>query len=183
MNTAFAFCGPIGSGKSSVSKAFAARIGAGWNSFGNTVKQIVDEAGLPLTRETLQRVGEELVQKNPTEFCNRVISGAQLGSATPVVIDGIRHISILELLRSLIFPRSFACIYVESPLQLRLQRVKQRDGVSVERLAVLEKHSTEVEVQKQLRDRADLIIQNSDSLEQCVNEIRDWAAEKKLLPS
>src|SRR6266852_1814791 len=99
MKPLFAFCGPIGSGKSSVSRAFAQVIGSAWNSFGATVREIAAERGLPLNRESLQEIGAAEVSKNRITFCRRVIDRAGADPRQGIVIDGLRHIDILEELR------------------------------------------------------------------------------------
>jgi len=175
MKYAFAFCGPIGSGKSSVSKLFATTIDAGWNSFGSTVKEIAIERGLPTNREGLQSLGAQLVKEERSAFCRRVVAKATYGRGSTIVIDGLRHIDIAMELQSIINPQALACVYVDAPRALRMERVRARDGVSAEQLELLELHSTEVEVEARLRSFAGLIADNAGPVGECVDSIVRWA--------
>ena len=173
MNTIFAFSGPIGSGKSSVSKLFASKIGATWVGFGATVKKIALERKLPTDRESLQKLGASLVKDEAESFCSRVVVEI---SDKPAVIDGLRHISILEALRDLLKPRNVKCIYVDTPLDIRLNRVKLRDGLTSEQLSKLGMHSTEIQVDHDVKSVADFVAANRNSVEECVDSIVAWTS-------
>jgi dephospho-CoA kinase len=175
MNTLFAFSGPIGSGKSDVSKRFAEIVGAKRNSFGSTVREIAIERGLPVSRGDLQALGALLVASERDGFCRRVVAIALNDLASPIVIDGLRHVEVLAELKRIVNPRMVRCIYVDAPPLVRLERVGLRDGLSQSALAELERHSTEVEVEQHLRARSDYIAENSGSLEDCVNGLVSWA--------
>src|SRR5664280_1247613 len=138
MNKYFAFSGPIGSGKSSVSKLVASRIGAGWIGFGATVKEIAVERRFPIHREGLQILGAELVANERGLFCRRVIDGAMKSNKEVIVIDGLRHPEVLRELRTVVGSDSLLCVYIDAPQALRLERVKVRGGISAEELAELE---------------------------------------------
>jgi dephospho-CoA kinase len=181
MKHTFAFCGPIGSGKSSVSKLFAMRVGAIWNSFGTTVREIALERRLPTNRESLQNLGALLVKDERSSFCSRVIGKTTSGSAGAGVIDGLRHIGVLDELRRDISPQQLVCIYVDAPRSVRLERVKQRDGLTEEQLSDLERHSTEIEVEHRLKKASDFIADNEVSVEQCVDSIVQWTQQRNLL--
>jgi len=161
--------------------AFATRVGAGWSSFGNSVRQIVSERGLPLTRTTLQQVGATLVQDNPEELCNHVLKEAKSASTSMSVIDGVRHVKILEQLRVMVAPRSVACVFIDAPIDLRLKRIQERDGASAAQFMELEKHSTEVEVQVLLKRHANIVVTNLSSIDKCVDQIVSWAVETKTV--
>src|ERR1022692_651447 len=151
MNHLFVFCGPIASGKSSISKLFATRVGATWNGFGSTVRKIALERGLATDRESLQCLGAVLIKDETVIFCSRVIELAVNAPNKPAVIDGLRHLTILQELRHMFNPRKVVCMYIDTPLAIRLERVKKRDDISPKQLAKLEMHSTEVEVEHQLK--------------------------------
>jgi|ERR1017187_951538 dephospho-CoA kinase len=180
MNHLFAFCGPIGSGKSSVSKLFATKHGATWSGFGATVREIALERGLATDRGSLQCLGATLVKNEAGTFCRRVIALTARASDKPAVIDGLRHIAILQELRHILNPRKVVCIYVDAPLTIRLERVKKRDGLSPDQLARLEMHSTEVEVEHRLKGIADFVVDNQKSVAECVDSIMDWMQRSGL---
>jgi dephospho-CoA kinase len=175
MSVLFAFSGPIGSGKSNVSKLFAERIGAKRNSFGGTVREIATERGLPVGRTDLQALGAILVASERDGFCRRVVAVALNDVLSTVVIDGLRHVEILAELKRIVDPRIVRCVYVDAPLSIRLERVRLRDGLSQSELVELQRHSTEVEVEQHLRAKSDYIADNSQTVGDCVERVIEWA--------
>lgn len=175
MKPIFVFCGPIGSGKSSVSKIFAKQIGAKWNSFGSAAREIAQERRVANNREELQKLGAQLIENEREMFCKRVLSPV-LGSGNEYgVIDGLRHADVLGELRVLVNPRKFICIYVDVSSEVRLARVGKRDGLNAAELEKLDNHSTEVQVKSELRKLADFIADNNGTPEDCVAHIVAWA--------
>jgi len=175
MKTAFTFSGAIGSGKSTVSSRFAQRLGAKWNSFGNTVRRIAAEKGIEPSRENLQRLGAAAVEANQEAFCRKVIDGAEGGAEDFIVIDGVRHERILECLRVLVSPTPLLAVFVDTPQQIRLERLRTRDGLSMAQITELQRHSTETEVETKLRAKANFVASNAGRVEDCEDELLRWA--------
>jgi dephospho-CoA kinase len=173
MKPLFVFCGPIGSGKSSVSKLFAKQIGAKWNSFGNATREIAGERDVPNKREELQELGAYLIEHERELFCKRVLAPVLGDGAEYGVIDGLRHADVLHELRALVSPRTIICVYVDVTPEIRLSRVEKRDGLNVEGLAKLDSHSTEIQVKTELRKLADFVADNNGTPEECVVRIAD----------
>jgi dephospho-CoA kinase len=169
-----AFSGSIGSGKTSVSKLIASALGYGWNGFGSTVKRIAAERSIPIKREALQFLGADLIAKAPEAFCTRVVDEARQAKDTPVVIDGLRHAHIRDLLRGLSAPRKLLCIYVDVADDIRFKRLAERDGLSALEIQTIEGHSTEIEVNKDVRRFADFVVANNNELPQTVHAILAW---------
>jgi cytidylate kinase len=153
-----AFSGSIGSGKTSVSKRVASALGYGWNGFGSTVKRIAAERAIPINREALQSLGADLIANNPEAFCARVVDEARQAKDSPLVIDGLRHAHIRDVLRGLSAPRKLICIYVDVADDIRFNRLAERDGLSVLEIQTIERHSTEIEVNKELPQTVDAIL-------------------------
>jgi cytidylate kinase len=174
MNADLVFSGKLGSGKTAVSKMLAARIGARWNGFGATVKRIAAERELQIERHVLQVLGEELVQKSPDAFCRRVIAEAIPQSGTTLVLDGLRHLSILEQLRKLLSPRRVILIFVDVQEPIRLERILKREDCDLHTLKELESHSTEIQVMTELRSSAESIVDNSGALASTVEGIQNY---------
>jgi dephospho-CoA kinase len=177
MKPAFTFSGAIGSGKSTVSSQFARRIGAKWNSFGNTVRRIAAEQGIDPSRQNLQRLGAAAVEMNQEELCRKVIEGTEGGDEDYLVIDGVRHERILDCLRKSVSPRTLVAVFVDSPEQIRLERLRTRDGLSMDQITELQRHSTETEVETKLRTRADIVVSNAGRVEECENALFRWAKD------
>ena len=57
--------------------------------------------------------GEELEGLDSETFCKKVLTSATWNSGDPIVIDGIRHVRMLNDLRKIVAPspllRSFGC--------------------------------------------------------------------------
>jgi dephospho-CoA kinase len=139
------------------------------------------ERGLATDRESLQRLGAVLVKNETTSFCHRVVELSANAPDKLAVIDGLRHVAILQELRRILNSRKVLCVYVDAPLTVRLERVKKRDGLSPEQLAKLEMHSTEVEVERQLKGISDFKANNETSAAECAKSITDWTQRNGLL--
>jgi cytidylate kinase len=174
MHANLVFSGKLGSGKTTVSKLLAAKLGARWGGFGVTVKRIATEQGLPFDRNTLQTLGEHLVTKTPETFCRTVISEAEPSIGQGLILDGLRHISILGHLRQILLPFPVIPIYVEVAEPIRIKRIISRDAHNLQILDRLESHSTEIEVIAALRESAQLCADNSESPETTVEGIVYW---------
>ncbi len=101
-NLVVAFAGRIGAGKSSVSAAVAEVLGLRLASFGGFVRKTATERGMDHSRESLQAVGEELEAKAAAQFCRAVLDDAGWNAGKPVVVEGIRHVRILDTFKSLV---------------------------------------------------------------------------------
>jgi len=157
-----------------VSKLFAKEISAKWNSFGSATREIAGERNVPIKREELQELGAHLIEHERELFCKRVLAPVLGDGEEYGVIDGLRHANVLHELRALVSPRKIVCIYVDVSLEMRLERVRKRDGLDAEGLAKLDSHSTEVEVKTELRKLADFIADNNGTPEECSSLILKW---------
>src|SRR4051812_46776907 len=102
-----AFSGGIKGGKSSVSREVAARLEWPRVGFGDEVRSVVRSRSLdPCDRDTLQAVGQELVDTNARGFCQHVLSqaGSRWIPGGDLIIDGLRHVEVATALRELVKP-------------------------------------------------------------------------------
>lgn len=153
-----AFAGRIGAGKSSVSAAFAADLGWKFASFGAFVRKTATERGMDLSRESLQAVGAELEAKDAALFCRAVLDDAGWNAGESVVVEGIRHVRILDTLKSLVAPKPVFLVYLEAPEELRRNRLQERGVREAQYLERAESHSTERDVIAELPQLADLVL-------------------------
>ena len=93
-----AFSGKVGSGKSSVSAAVAQKLGWARVGFGDYVRKVALTQHLEATRQTLQDLGQHLLDTDARAFCEAVLAQAPI-SSSPLVIDGVRHEHVLQLLK------------------------------------------------------------------------------------
>jgi dephospho-CoA kinase len=175
MNTiAIGFAGKIGSGKTTLSSKVSETLAWPYVSFGNHVRNVARQRGLDESREVLQEIGASLVSSDPGLFCREVLSQADWQPGLPIVIDGIRHVEVVEVLRRLIAPSSLRVVYIEVADGVREARLPEEGINNATQLMQIETHSTEVQVRTVLPESADLIVDGSKELDDLVNEIVDW---------
>lgn len=157
-NLIVTFAGRIGAGKSSVSAAVAEALGLKLASFGGFVRKTATERGMDHSRESLQAVGEELEAKDAAQFCRAVLDDAGWNAGKPVVVEGIRHVRILDTLKSLVAPQPVFLVYLQAPDELRRARLQERGAQEAQYLERAETHSTERDVIAELPQLADLLL-------------------------
>jgi dephospho-CoA kinase len=163
---AIAFSGQIGSGKTSLSLAVADALQCPRVSFGLQVREEARHRGLDDSRETLQRLGETLILNHKESFCRSVISQARPNSHAPLLIDGVRHIEVLELLRNLLAPRRLVLVHIALDQEVRSTRLAGD-------ASAWDSHSTELQVPIALQAHADLILDGTHALATlCLNVVR-----------
>src|SRR5437764_382109 len=119
MSTVLAVSGKIASGKSTLASTFANEVGWPYVSFGDYVRQIARQRGLEDTREVLQEIGDELIRQNLEGFCRSVLAQADWKPGQPLVIDGVRHFEVDDLLRRMVGPSKYVLTYVSVDDQTR----------------------------------------------------------------
>jgi dephospho-CoA kinase len=130
-----AISGPIASGKSSIATLLAQRLAWPCVSFGGFVRQTARARRLPESREILQPIGAELINSDPRTFCLGVLSQAKLKSSSSIVLDGVRHLEVIPMLRELTAPAEFVLVFVDTLPEVRRFRLRQRgpeDDTSIE---------------------------------------------------
>jgi dephospho-CoA kinase len=168
-----AFSGAIASGKTSVSTTVARLLGCPRVSFGEQVRRVAEEQGLPASREQLQALGESLVREQPGDFCRAVLRQADWRPETGLVIDGVRHSEILDELRALVRPCELRLVFINADKHTRAARRPGR-GETPEGLSALDAHSTERQVLGALPKIADLLVDGTRDIEVLADEIVRW---------
>jgi dephospho-CoA kinase len=169
------FTGRIGSGKTTISSMIAERLGWPRVGFGEYVRKIAWSRGLAESREILQELGESLFSSDPEQFCRAVLAQVSWKQGEPLIIDGIRHVAVVNQLRHLVSPARFQLIYVVLNESVREARLLERDRMDVELLPCIDSHSTERDVRSELLNRADLIVDGSQSKDEIVDQIINCA--------
>lgn len=168
---AVAIAGRIAAGKSSVSTDLASRLGWKRASFGDFVRSVAAQRGLDASREVLQKIGEELEATDRAMFCKDVLEFARWNNGDPVVIDGIRHVRILEEIKRILDPQRLLFVYLDAADAIRKARFTARESSNADVLTAVETHSTEVDVVSKLPDLADLRLSNDDGTVQDLVEM------------
>jgi len=152
----------IGAGKSTLARALAEVSGLPIVSFGQYVKSIATERKLPLSRENLQTVGEELVANDPKEFTRRAL--ASVDSRIGAIVDGLRHQTVLTEIRSWAPDLPVALIFIQVADEIRLERLTAR-GMSANEIFRANNHPMELALEEQLLPLADLVLDGTISAE------------------
>jgi predicted kinase len=147
--------GPVRSGKSTLAKHVVERFGGIRVGFGDAVRQRTRMLGLPDERSFWQQVGEEWVTSDAEGLCDATLAPA--AEETLVVVDGLRHRSVYDLLRARAGGRRVVLVFVDADVSVRRDRLAA-DRISVSDAAIGQvlTHSTEAEL-PWLRGRADIV--------------------------
>ncbi|MBK7534009.1 MAG: AAA family ATPase [Myxococcales bacterium] len=160
--------GGIGSGKTQVSRQLAERLGWKRASCGDYVRTVAQSRGLGVDRDQLQALGESMIATDIPGFCTGLLAYATWSVGQPLVVDGIRHVAVLERLRQEVAPVPLVLCHLGTADEVRTTRLASVRRSDADRLATLDEHSTEVEVKAGLRDAADLVLDGSFTVETIV---------------
>ena len=176
-----AFSGKIGSGKSSVSKAVAQSMGWARVSFGDYVRQVAQQQNLGDSRQVLQDLGEHLFENDALVFCMAVLGQAP-ADCSGIVVDGIRHTLVLDIIKKLAQPQRLVHIHITLDEEEREDRIKFREGIQSElELERMDNHSTEIQVYKTLPQIADMTVDSADNIDKIVENISEWLKKENKL--
>lgn len=170
--------GKIASGKSSLARTLSSAYGCPYVSFGDEVRRVAGERNLPDSREILQAIGAELVATKPVEFCEAVLAQSSWTKSRCMIIDGIRHVQIVEILRRMVAPSGLRLVFVETPEDVRDERLARESVRNAEARHRIEQHSTEAQVDSILAQMADLVVDGTKPVDQLVTEIKNSLASQ-----
>jgi dephospho-CoA kinase len=164
--------GRIGSGKTTLASELATRIGCPLASFGEFVRSVARTRNLESTDRTiLQDLGDELIAEGWKSFVDAVLIQAGYSSG-PVVIDGIRHRSAIETLRSLLEPTPLVVVAVDISDDERRERLRER-GLESDDINSADAHANESEVDAVIR-AADLVVPAHLSVDDTCSTVMEW---------
>lgn len=164
MDTKICVAGKICSGKSTLAKRIAEHTGYTLVSFGGVLKDHLVKSDLPVTRESLQRIGQELIdQLGYDGFLQWSIEHSpQIQWNGPLIVDGLRHGVVYTRLVEM-FPRS-VLVYCVCDLEMQLARLMARDQISENEARRILSHETEQYV-SELELQANLFFRPGDQME------------------
>ena len=177
MSLLLCFSGQIGSGKSSVSTAVAEALGWRRTGFGEYLRgEIARLGGSPDDREALQDLGQKLVDDDATAFCRNILVAGGFRPGDDFVIDGIRHVSIFEILAMVSKPTQARLLFLGAHETTRIARVGVRDDAHD--FARASTHRVEAELHDLLPQRADGVV-NADQpfdgvVSDCLDLVKRW---------
>jgi adenylate kinase family enzyme len=162
-----AIAGRIGSGKTTISRKLAVAFNCEQASFGDYFRGLAASLGLdPRDRELLQKIGAEQVLLSPLAVCRQVLQKLnwRAENKESLVVDGMRHLEVLNALRQAVSPLPVVLVYVEEiPSCSSLKIPKDISGV-------YRTHSTEMQGEV-LIAAADVIITVREPVKSIVKRI------------
>lgn len=169
-----AFSGRIGSGKSTLAGEVAQALGWRTASFGQYLREVAKSQGLEESREVLQELGARLVEKDPEQFCQEVLTYSGWQSGEPLVIEGVRHAEIVNALSRVVAPLPVRLVFIDISDDVRLKRLRKIEGSATDRLKMLESHSTERDVLERLPSLAVRRVEGERPTAAIVRELVGW---------
>ena len=160
--------GPIGSGKTTIGARLADSLGVPFGSFGRIIRTIARNKGIPESRENLQRLGQQLVENDPERLCRDVLKDMGWQPGMSVVIEGIRHLTIVDALRQLTRPVPFRLVYIDIDLRTELART----SLSSNAMQQYQLDATEIQLPN-LRDISDIRVSGTSPIDETVAQIRN----------
>lgn len=145
MVAAIGLAGHARSGKSTLAAMLSRRVGARVVAFGDIVRQAARDQHLdPSDRATLMDVGQRWAETNPASLCSAVLRGTD-AETRPLVIDGIRHVAIVEELRRQLNSGSLWLVFLAVPSWVLTERLEgemdPRTHRSESEMSALELHA------------------------------------------
>jgi uncharacterized protein YprB with RNaseH-like and TPR domain/predicted nuclease with RNAse H fold/dephospho-CoA kinase len=164
--------GPISSGKTAAGKYLESR-GFAYGRYSQVLQHLLQERGVPVTRESLQQVGEEVYEGRGQRWL-----GSELIKRMPevrdLVIDGLRHPEDHSFLIEM-FGADFLHIHIDAPESIRRKRYLS-EGPS-EEFTHATAHPVEANIPK-LAELAHMSISNTAALDAFLSEILDTVNNK-----
>jgi adenylate kinase family enzyme len=170
MSLLLCFSGQIGSGKSSVSAAVAQALGWPRTGFGDYLRAaIARRGGDPNDRQSLQDLGQTLVDADPDAFCRDVLAAGGFTPGEDFIIDGIRHIEIFEILARISQPSDAKLLFLGAGEAVRAGRITSRtDAADFARASA---HPVEAELNRALPEFANGHIDADQPLDSVLEDI------------
>ena len=179
-----AFSGPIGAGKSGISKALADRLGWAWIGFGSYVRDYARENDRDAEdRGTLQALGQALVLADATDFVRKVLRSKTWRCG--LVLDGLRHVEVrqalLEELKN--WDAILRLVYVEVDEDTRQERARNDKKIERRMLSAYDQDLTEAQVPRIVPAYADLKIDGTLPIPALVDTIIGKLQLRSLQPA
>jgi dephospho-CoA kinase len=178
MSTVLALAGKIASGKSTLALNFAEAVGWPHVSFGDYVRGVARQQGRQETRDVLQEIGDKFIREDLEGFCRSVLAQADWKAGQPLVIEGVRHAEVSNLLRRLVAPSKYFLVLVSVDDQTRKARLRQEgidDRDVVERV---EAHPTEEQIKTVLPHIADYNLKGTDPIPVLINKLKAISSDE-----
>lgn len=170
------FAGHSRSGKTSIARAVSNHTRVPLASFGREVERVAHEQQLPLVpedvrRATLMTVGERLVSEDLEPFCVRVLKQGNWTVGRSLLLEGVRHASVVQTVERLVEPVAFHLVLVSAPLDVRRNRLAKDGVIGQEITKALYEHSTEREASGALQSLAELVVDGTGEVDDAARAV------------
>ena len=171
MNLKILIAGGTCSGKSTLTLRIAEHTGYPITSFGSILRKYAYENNLPLTVESLQKIGQEFIDKLGYDgFLQWTMEHSpQIQWNGALVVDGIRHVAMHESITRM-FPIN-VLVYCVCDKQIQLERLINRDSISLEDAERIVSHPLEQFV-SEFEHIAHLLFRSGDSTENFLAQLQ-----------
>lgn len=143
MSIKICVAGKICSGKSTLVRGVAPHLRYSIISFGGILRGYAERQELPTTREHLQRLGQEMIDRHGydgfTTWC--IEQTPDRLWEQPLIVDGLRHGAVYQCIQAR-FPRH-VLVYCDCDPETQMTRLVERDGLSRDAAQRILLHSTE----------------------------------------
>lgn len=162
-DTTIALAGRTGAGKTTVGERLAEAFSVPLASFGGFVRSQADARGLDQERETLQDLGQLLIETlGWTRFCVETLAAVGVKPPAACVVEGVRHVEAVVALRSLYSPVAVTFVWLDISDKERVARLWGR-GDDPRLLTSWERHEIERQALDALPEAADLRVPSDDA--------------------
>ncbi len=121
--------GPRASGKSTLARLIASRLGWPYLSFGGHVRDHATARSLPFEPAVLEELGGRLILERGYAGLLDDVLKALPPESTSIVLDGVRHPQMLDAVAAR-FAYVLSC-YIDAADDLRYERWLKREGMSI----------------------------------------------------
>ncbi|XLQ19797.1 MAG: AAA family ATPase [Candidatus Moraniibacteriota bacterium] len=175
--------GEMASGKGTVSEYLNEKCDTSQHRFSTMLRDVLDRLHLENSRDNLQNLSTMLRQTYGEDTMARVMAeDAKSDAAEIIVIDGVRRMDDIKYLKEL---PEFKLVYIDVDIRTRYERIIQRSenvddqNKTFEEFEAESKNESEAQV-KGLKEFADVIINNSGSVEELHKQVDDLVDSKKV---
>jgi uncharacterized protein YprB with RNaseH-like and TPR domain/predicted nuclease with RNAse H fold/dephospho-CoA kinase len=166
--TTIGLSGPISAGKTTAARTIEEE-GFSYGRYSQVVRKRTKERGLEPTQENLQRVGEEINEEQGQRWLGKQLLQL-IGSASRIVIDGMRHPEDHAFLVERFGPR-FSHITIKAGRDVRKERFISEEGGTEKEFYEADNHPVERNIPR-LQKLAHHTVRNEVSLGDFKAEIR-----------
>jgi len=175
--------GEIASGKGAISKYLLTQYHATEYRFSDILKDILERVHLDNVRKNLASLSLGLREYYGQDILAYALArDIENDDSQVIVVDGIRREADLKYLREM---DNFVLVYVEADLEKRYERLIGRNEKQDDKMKTFEEfkkdHELETEVSiRELKDIADVIIDNNGTVEELHKQIDKLVEDKKV---